>query len=99
MCIPVNWLEDSGVLGKMKLVFVQLTRKYIKRVASETNALDGLNKEPNIEFLVLQGLCFVFYAHQQSLVLLKQMEDIIKMHIRTKGYCKVTESYTRKPMS
>ncbi|KAK1419817.1 hypothetical protein QVD17_29178 [Tagetes erecta] len=62
--IPVNWLQDSGVVGKIKLASVQLARKYMKRVASELDALDGPEKEPNREFLVLQGVRFAFRVHQ-----------------------------------
>ncbi|KAL5654600.1 hypothetical protein ACJX0J_033919, partial [Zea mays] len=46
--IPVDWLSDSGVVGK-------LANKYMKRVASELDALEGTEKEPNREFLLLQG--------------------------------------------
>ncbi|KAI3816483.1 hypothetical protein L1987_16181 [Smallanthus sonchifolius] len=62
--IPVNWLQDSGVVGKIKLASVQLARKYMKRVALELDALDGPEKEPNREFLVLQGVRFAFRVHQ-----------------------------------
>ncbi|KAK1416171.1 hypothetical protein QVD17_31959 [Tagetes erecta] len=62
--IPVNWLQDFGVVGKIKLASVQLARKYMKRVASELDALDGPDKEPNREFLVLQGVRFAFRVHQ-----------------------------------
>ncbi|KAK9060003.1 hypothetical protein SSX86_020707 [Deinandra increscens subsp. villosa] len=62
--IPVNWLQDAGVVGKIKLASVQLARKYMKRVASELDALDGPEKEPNREFLVLQGVRFAFRVHQ-----------------------------------
>lgn len=36
----------------------------MKRVASELDALDGPEKEPNREFLVLQGVRFAFRVHQ-----------------------------------
>uniref|UniRef100_A0A2N9J736 Protein CHUP1, chloroplastic n=1 Tax=Fagus sylvatica TaxID=28930 RepID=A0A2N9J736_FAGSY len=62
--IPVDWLLDSGVVGKIKLSSVQLAMKYMKRVASELDALSGPEKEPNREFLVLQGVRFAFRVHQ-----------------------------------
>ncbi|XP_038705385.1 protein CHUP1, chloroplastic isoform X1 [Tripterygium wilfordii] len=62
--IPVDWLSDSGVVGKIKLSSVQLARKYMKRVASELDAVDGHEKEPDREFLVLQGVRFAFRVHQ-----------------------------------
>ncbi|OMO90187.1 hypothetical protein CCACVL1_07479 [Corchorus capsularis] len=62
--IPVDWLLDSGIVGKIKLSSVQLARKYMKRVASELDALTGPEKEPNREFIVLQGVRFAFRVHQ-----------------------------------
>ncbi|ONI31287.1 hypothetical protein PRUPE_1G304200 [Prunus persica] len=62
--IPVDWLLDSGVVGKIKLSSVQLARKYMKRVASELDALSGPEKEPIREFILLQGVRFAFRVHQ-----------------------------------
>lgn len=62
--IPVDWLLDSGVVGKIKLSSVQLARKYMKRVASELDAMSGPEKEPNREFILLQGVRFAFRVHQ-----------------------------------
>lgn len=62
--IPTDWLSDTGVVGKIKLASVQLARKYMKRVASELDALNGTEKEPNREFLLLQGVRFAFRVHQ-----------------------------------
>lgn len=62
--IPVNWLLDSGVVGKIKLSSVQLAKKYMKRVASELDTLSGPEKEPMREFLILQGVRFAFRVHQ-----------------------------------
>lgn len=49
---------------QIKLSSVQLARKYMKRVAVELDALSGPEKEPNREFLVLQGVRFAFRVHQ-----------------------------------
>jgi len=46
------------------LASVQLANKYMKRVASELDALEGTEKEPNREFLLLQGVRFAFRVHQ-----------------------------------
>ncbi|KAL3751411.1 hypothetical protein ACJRO7_012264 [Eucalyptus globulus] len=62
--IPVDWLLDSGVVGKIKLSSVQLARNYMKRVADELDGLGGSDKEPNREFLLLQGVRFAFRVHQ-----------------------------------
>lgn len=90
--IPVDWLSDSGVVGKVfslfflylllhniclslekcyvsfvtqiKLSSVQLARKYMKRVAYELDSVSGSDKDPNREFLLLQGVRFAFRVHQ-----------------------------------
>ncbi|KAK6931444.1 hypothetical protein RJ641_003237 [Dillenia turbinata] len=62
--IPVDWLLDSGLVGRIKLSSVQLAKKYMKRVASELDTLTGPEKEPNREFLTLQGVRFAFRVHQ-----------------------------------
>ncbi|KAE9619317.1 hypothetical protein Lal_00047760 [Lupinus albus] len=62
--IPVNWLLDSGDVGKIKLCSVQLAKKYTKRVASELDKLSGSNNEPTEQFLILQGVRFAFRVHQ-----------------------------------
>ena len=62
--LPVDWLSGSGVVGKIKLASVQLAKKYMKRVATELDALQGTEKEPNREFLLLQGVRFAFRVHQ-----------------------------------
>ncbi|XP_043716469.1 protein CHUP1, chloroplastic-like isoform X2 [Telopea speciosissima] len=62
--IPVDWLMDTGIVGKIKLSSVQLAKKYMKRVASELDALSAPEKEPNREFLLLQGVRFAFRVHQ-----------------------------------
>ncbi|EPS62321.1 hypothetical protein M569_12467, partial [Genlisea aurea] len=62
--IPIDWLQDTGVVGKIKLSSVQLARKYMKRVAAELDAMNEPEKEPNKEFLILQGIRFAFRVHQ-----------------------------------
>ncbi|CAL5209157.1 unnamed protein product [Lathyrus oleraceus] len=62
--VPVNWLFDSGVVGKIKLSSVQLANKYMKRIASELVILSGPDTEPRREFLILQGVRFAFRVHQ-----------------------------------
>lgn len=53
---------------QIKLSSVQLARKYMKRVSSELDALSGPEKEPNREFLILQGVRFAFRVHQVCFV-------------------------------
>ena len=40
----------------------------MKRVASELDALSGPEKEPNREFLILQGVRFAFRVHQACFI-------------------------------
>lgn len=49
---------------QIKLSSVQLAKKYMKRVATELDALNGAEKEHNREFLLLQGVRFAFRVHQ-----------------------------------
>lgn len=60
-----SWNDECTFsLMQIKLSSVQLARKYMKRVAVELDALSGPEKEPNREFLVLQGVRFAFRVHQ-----------------------------------
>lgn len=59
---------DTFMILQIKLSSVQLARKYMKRVASELDALSGPEKEPNREFLILQGVRFAFRVHQVLLL-------------------------------
>lgn len=56
--------KDTCFLLQIKLSSVQLAKKYMNRVASELDALSGPDKEPNREFLLLQGVRFAFRVHQ-----------------------------------
>ncbi|KAG0611672.1 hypothetical protein M758_7G157100 [Ceratodon purpureus] len=61
--IPVQWMLDSGIVGKIKLASVKLARLYMKRVSMELERVGSLN-EPVREFLLLQGVRFAFRVHQ-----------------------------------
>ncbi|MCI12801.1 protein CHUP1 chloroplastic-like, partial [Trifolium medium] len=77
--LPVNWLLDSGVVGKIKLSSIQLANMYMKRIASELDILSGPENEPTREFLILQGVRFAFRVHQVSLTLLFHL-FVVTMH-------------------
>jgi len=63
--IPIYWLLDSGLVGKIKFACVQLARKYMERVTSELDVITNISeKEPVREFLLLQGVRFAFRVHQ-----------------------------------
>lgn len=49
---------------QIKLSSVQLAKKYMKRVAYELDSVSGSDKDPNREFLLLQGVRFAFRVHQ-----------------------------------
>lgn len=49
---------------QIKLSSVQLARKYMKRVSTELDAMNEPEKEPNKEFMLLQGVRFAFRVHQ-----------------------------------
>lgn len=55
-------------LMQIKLSSVQLARKYMKRVSTELEAMSTPEKEPNREFLLLQGVRFAFRVHQVMLL-------------------------------
>lgn len=98
--IPINWLQDSGVVGKIKLSSVQLARKYMKRVASELDALSGPEKEPAREFLILQGVRFAFRVHQFAggfdAESMKAFEDL-RSRIQTPQAPQVGEEDSKQP--
>lgn len=64
--VPTQWMLDSGLVGKIKLATVQLARKYMKRVSLELDSAGAVSsvKEPQREFLLLQGVRFAFRVHQ-----------------------------------
>ncbi|XP_038906494.1 protein CHUP1, chloroplastic-like isoform X2 [Benincasa hispida] len=62
--IPIDWLLDCGVVGKIKVSCVELARKYMKRIVNEHNALSGPEKEPDREFLLFQGVRFASRIHK-----------------------------------
>lgn len=52
------------ITTQIKLSSVQLAKKYMKRVAYELDSVSGSDKDPNREFLLLQGVRFAFRVHQ-----------------------------------
>lgn len=48
----------------MKVSCVELARNYMKRIVNEHNELSGPQKEPNREFLLLQGVRFASRVHK-----------------------------------
>ncbi|MQL98726.1 hypothetical protein Taro_031432, partial [Colocasia esculenta] len=55
--IPTDWMLDTGIIGKA-------SKKYMKRVAMELHAMGASDKDPALEYTLLQGVRFAFRIHQ-----------------------------------
>ncbi|CAL0300993.1 unnamed protein product [Lupinus luteus] len=62
--IPIEWMQDNGIISKIKLGSVKLAKKYMKRVAMELQAKSTLEKDPAMDYMLLQGVRFAFRIHQ-----------------------------------
>jgi len=62
--IPTDWMLDSGMIRKIKVASVKLAKKYMNRISIELESMGSPEKEPALEFLLLQGVRFAFRAHQ-----------------------------------
>ncbi|OAY76650.1 Protein CHUP1, chloroplastic [Ananas comosus] len=70
--IPADWMLDNGIISKdhtyvqfqMKFASVKLAKKYMKRVATELQSMGASNKDPALEYMMLQGVRFAFRIHQ-----------------------------------
>ncbi|OWM68723.1 hypothetical protein CDL15_Pgr024910 [Punica granatum] len=67
--IPWQWMQDTGLVGQMKLSSLRLGKEYMKRVARElrgesnTNGCSCSSVEGNLN-LLLQGVRFAYRVHQ-----------------------------------
>ncbi|WOL16226.1 protein CHUP1, chloroplastic-like [Canna indica] len=62
--IPTDWMLDSGIISKIKFGSVKLAKMYMKRVATELQVMGVSNKDPALEYMLLQGVRFAFRIHQ-----------------------------------
>ncbi|XWS16686.1 hypothetical protein CRYUN_Cryun34aG0112200 [Craigia yunnanensis] len=62
--IPTDWMLDNGIISKIKLGSVKLAKKYMKRVAMELQLKGTLEKDPSMDYMLLQGVRFAFRIHQ-----------------------------------
>nr|GMD07990.1 protein CHUP1, chloroplastic-like [Ipomoea batatas] len=62
--IPTNWMQDNGILSKIKLGSVKLARMYMKRVAMELQSKGPSDKDTSMDYMLLQGVRFAFRIHQ-----------------------------------
>ncbi|KAM7275246.1 hypothetical protein ACFE04_017112 [Oxalis oulophora] len=62
--IPTDWMLDNGIISKIKLGSVKLAKKYMKRVAMELQMKAAMEKDPAMDYMLLQGVRFAFRIHQ-----------------------------------
>ncbi|XP_050226149.1 protein CHUP1, chloroplastic-like [Mercurialis annua] len=62
--IPTDWMLDNGIISKIKFGSVKLAKKYMKRVAMEIQSKAALEKDPALDYMLLQGVRFAFRIHQ-----------------------------------
>ncbi|KAK4793821.1 hypothetical protein SAY86_011815 [Trapa natans] len=62
--IPIDWMLDNGIISKIKFGSVKLAQKYMKRVALELQSMASLDKDPAMDYMLLQGVRFAFRIHQ-----------------------------------
>lgn len=62
--IPTDWMLENGIISKIKFASVKLAKKHMERVAIELESMGCSEKEPEREFLLLQGVRFAFRVHQ-----------------------------------
>ncbi|KAK7266332.1 hypothetical protein RIF29_18975 [Crotalaria pallida] len=55
---------DDKYEGWIKLGLVKLAKKYMKRVAMELQAKSTLEKDPTMDYMLIQGVRFAFRIHQ-----------------------------------
>lgn len=60
---------DSNFLLQIKLVSVKLAKMYMKRVAMELQTKAAAEKDPSMDYMLLQGVRFAFRIHQVHPVL------------------------------
>ncbi|KAF5760804.1 putative protein CHUP1 [Helianthus annuus] len=58
--IPMDWMQETGLVTQIKLASVKLAMKYMKRVSAELEMVSG----PEEEELIVQGVRFAFRVHQ-----------------------------------
>lgn len=54
----------NNFLLQIKLGSVKLAKRYMKRVAMELQAKSALEKDPAMDYMLLQGVRFAFRIHQ-----------------------------------
>lgn len=65
--IPTDWMLDNGIISKIKLGSVKLAKMYMKRVAMELQSKASSEKDPAMDYMLLQGVRFAFRIHQVAI--------------------------------
>ncbi|KAJ1694968.1 hypothetical protein LUZ63_011666 [Rhynchospora breviuscula] len=88
--IPTDWILDKGLISKIKFASVKLAKKYMKRVANELQVMGALNKDPALEYMLLQGVRFAFRIHQfaggfdaETMDAFEELRNLV--HVRNKA--------------
>ncbi|XP_061356473.1 INCREASED PETAL GROWTH ANISOTROPY 1-like protein 1 [Gastrolobium bilobum] len=58
--IPWAWMQDTGLIGQMKLSSLRLAKEFMKRVTKELESNEALQEDN----LLVQGVKFAFRVHQ-----------------------------------
>ncbi|KAM1796271.1 hypothetical protein ACFX11_036528 [Malus domestica] len=62
--IPTDWMLDNGIFSKIKFGSVKLAKMYMTRVAMELQSKAAAEKDPAMDYMLLQGVRFAFRVHQ-----------------------------------
>lgn len=62
--IPTEWMLDQGIISKIKVGSIKLAKIYMKRVATELQLKAAFEKDPSMDYMLLQGVRFAFRIHQ-----------------------------------
>ncbi|XP_072954061.1 INCREASED PETAL GROWTH ANISOTROPY 1-like protein 2 isoform X2 [Typha angustifolia] len=62
--VPTDWMQDSGMVSKIKLASVKLAKVYMKRVLLELDTIRNQERETAQEALLFQGVRFAYRVHQ-----------------------------------
>ncbi|XP_059636941.1 protein CHUP1, chloroplastic isoform X2 [Cornus florida] len=87
--IPIDWMLDSGIISKIKKASMMLAKMYMKRVTLEVESIRYSERESTQEALLLQGVHFVYRAHQfaggldsETLCALEEIRQRVPGHLR-----------------
>ncbi|XP_058203493.1 protein CHUP1, chloroplastic [Rhododendron vialii] len=87
--IPIDWMLDSGFISKIKQGSMMLAKIYLRRVTTELESAQYLERESTQEGLLLQGIHFAYKVHQfaggldsQTLCAFEEIRRRVPGHLR-----------------